>query len=183
VKKICVAFFTILLMVSCASTRVVPPPIESAREYRDIQEELHQQQTEIAITGQKVENQSRGLVNDLTRLEEVIAAAPDAGEAGHLVQAARVKAENHAAEIENLNRQLAVERETVKKKDRKFNDYESKMIGELSSKDTENAKLREEVKTVKGQRNTLLAILITAAIVVVLFVTVKVLRVLKIIPF
>jgi hypothetical protein len=173
-----------LLLAGCASTRAaVPSPSENAGEYRELQGELYQQQADIAVTGQKIEDQGRGVVGDLTRLEEVIAAAPDAGEAGRLVQAVRVKAEDHVADIENLNRQLAEERETVKRQDQKFNDYEIEMVKMLSDKDAENAQLRVENKTVKGQRNTLLAIVITAATVVILTITVKVLRVLKIIPF
>jgi hypothetical protein len=52
----------------------------------------------------------------------------------------------------------------------------------LSDKDAENAQLRVENKTVKGHRNTFLAILITAGVVVVLFIVFKVLRTIKIIP-
>jgi PBP1b-binding outer membrane lipoprotein LpoB len=177
-----------ILLVGCASTRAaVPSPSESAGEYRELLGELYQQQADIAVTGQRIEDQSRNLVEDLTRLEEAIAAAPDAGETDRIywlsqVQAARADAEVHQANIENLNRQLAVERETVKKQDQKFNDYEIEMIKMLSDKDTENAQLKEENEAVKGQRNTFLAILITAGVAVVLFIVFKVLRAIKIIP-
>jgi hypothetical protein len=175
--------FSAFLLAACASTgAVVPPPIERAGEYQELQGELYQQQADIAVAGQKIEDQGRGLVDDLTRLEEVIAAAPDAGEAGHLVQAVRVKAEDHVADIERLNQQLAVERETVKRQDQKFNEYETAMTGELSAKGTENSRLREEVKTVKGQRNTLLAIVSTAGVVILCFVVFKVLRFFRVIP-
>jgi hypothetical protein len=43
--------------------------------------------------------------------------------------------------------------------------------------------LWEEVKAVKGQRNTLLAIVITAVSVALLFVAFKVLRFFKVLPF
>jgi hypothetical protein len=149
---------------------------------------LYQQQADIAIAGQKIEDQGRDLVKDLTRLEEAMASAPDTGEAERLlwlaeVRAARTKSEVHQAGIEDLNRQLEAERETVRKKDREFNAYESSMIRELSIRDTENARLREDVKTVKGWRNTYLAILVTAGVAVILFIVFKVLRAVKIIPF
>jgi PBP1b-binding outer membrane lipoprotein LpoB len=177
-------FFAALLFAGCVSTRaVVPSPGESAGEYRELQGELYQQQADIAVAGQKIEDQGRGLVDDLTRLEEVIAAAPDAGEAGHLVQVVRVKAEDHVADIERLNQQLVVERETVKKQDQKFNDYEIEMVKMLSDKDTENVQLREENEAVRGQRNTFLAIIITAGSVILIFVVFKVLRFFKVLPF
>jgi PBP1b-binding outer membrane lipoprotein LpoB len=183
-KRYMPIIFSALLLAACASTgAVVPPSIERAGEYRKLQGELYQQQADIAVAGQKIEDQGWGLVEDLTRLEEVIAAAPDAGEAGHLVQAARVKAEDHVANIESLNQQLAVERETVKKQDQKFNDYEIEMVKMLSDKDTENAQLREENESVKGRRNTLLAIVITAGSVILIFVVCKVLRFFKVLPF
>jgi histone acetyltransferase (RNA polymerase elongator complex component) len=179
--------FTILL-AACGSTRAaVPSPGESAGEYRELQGELYQQQADIAVTGQRIEDQGRGLVENLTRLEEVIAATPDAGETDRLywlsqARAARADAEVHQADIEDLNRQLAAERETIKKQDQKFNDYEIEMVKRLSDKDTENAQLMVENKAVKGQRNTFLAILITAGVVVLLFIVFKVLRAIKIIP-
>jgi hypothetical protein len=178
-----------LLLLACTSTRAAaPPPNEYAAEYRELQGELYQQQTDIAITGQKIEDQGQSLVEDLTRLEESIATAPDAGEAERLywlsqVQAAKEEAEVHQADIESLNLKLAVEQETVKEQGQKFNDYEIKMVGMLSDRDTENAQLKVENKAVKGQRNTLLAILITVAVALLIIVGKKVLGILKVIPF
>jgi hypothetical protein len=179
-----------LLLTACASTKTAaPPPNEYATEYREFQGELYQQQTDIAIIGQKIEDQGRGLVEDLIMLEEAIATATDAGEAERLywlsqVQAAKAEAEVHQADIESLNLQLAVERETVKEQGQTFNDYEIKTVGMLSDRDTENAQLKVENKAVKGQRNTLLAILITALAVALLIpVGKKVLGMLKVIPF
>jgi hypothetical protein len=179
------------MFAACASTRaVVPPPNESAGEYREIQGELSHQQVDIAVTGQKIEDQGRGLVEDLTRLEDSIAnAAPDTGEAERrywlsVVQDTRTAAEIHVSEIENLNLKLEEERETSRKKDQKFNAYEAAVNGELSAIGTENAELRETVKTVKGQRNTLLAIIITAGVVILLVIGFKVLRFFfKVLPF
>jgi PBP1b-binding outer membrane lipoprotein LpoB len=187
-KRYIPIIFAAVLLAACASTgTVVPPPSESAGKYRELQGGLYRQQTDIAVTGQKIEDQGRGLVEDLTRLEEAIATAPDAGEVDRIywlsqVQSARAEAEVHQTDIEDLNRLLASERETVRKQDQKFNEYESSMTGELSIKDTENSRLREEVKTVKGQRNTLLAILITAGVLILCFVAFKVLRLFRVIP-
>jgi hypothetical protein len=184
-------FLAVMIFGGCTTMvkPVAPPPSESTGEYRELQGDLQRQQADIAIISRKIEDQSRDLVENLTRLEDSIAgAAPDAGETERQswlaqVQAARTAAEDHQVEVENLNRQLAAERETSIKKDEKFNEYESVMTGRLADRDTENAGLRENVKAVKGQRNTLLAIVITAVSVVILSVTVKVLRVLKMIPF
>jgi predicted RND superfamily exporter protein len=185
-KKISLVLFVILLL-GCTSTRAVQP-LESAKGYRELSGELHQQQTDIAITGQKIEDQSRGFVENLTKLETAMANTPEAGEAERLywlseVKAARAEAEVHQADIENLNRHLSAEREMIKKQDQKFNEYELALTGELSIRDTENAQLREDVKTVKGQRNTFLGIFITAAVIVLLFAVFKVLRFFKILPF
>jgi hypothetical protein len=178
------------MLAACASTRAaIPPPSESAGEYRGLQGELYQQQADIAVTGQKIEDQGRGLVEDLSRLEDSIAnAAPDAGESDRqhwlsMVQDTRVEAEAHVSEIENLNLKLEEERETSRKKDQKFNEYEAAVTGELSAIGTENAELRETVKVVKGQRNTLLAIIITAGVVILLVIGFKVLRFFKVLPF
>jgi PBP1b-binding outer membrane lipoprotein LpoB len=188
-KRYIPVIFAALLLAGCVSTRAaVPPPGESAGEYRELQGELYRQQADIAVAGQKIEDQGRGLVEDLTRLEEAMSTAPDAGETERLywlsqVQAARAGAGVHQADIENLNRKLAEERETVRKQNQKFTDYETEMTRNLSDRDTEISLLREENKAVKGQRNTFLAILITAGVVIVLFAGIKFLRVIKIIPF
>jgi uncharacterized coiled-coil protein SlyX len=176
------------MITGCSSVRAAVQPLsENAGKYREIQEELYHQQTDIAVTGLQIEDQSRSLVENLTRLEESIAAATDTGETERLywlsqVQVARADAEVHRADIENLNRQLAAERETVKKQYRKFNDYETEMVKKLSDRDTENARLKEENKAVKGQRNTFLAILITAGTTIALFIIFKVMRAMKVIP-
>jgi chromosome segregation ATPase len=178
----------IVVLIGCVSNRAaVPPPSENAGEYRELQEELYQQQADIAITGQKIEDQGRNIVENLTRLEKAMAGASTSGEAERLywlseVKAARVEAEGHQADIKDLNRQLAAERETVRKKAHEFNEYESSMTRQLSIMDTENARLNETAKRVKGQRNTCLAILVTAGVVIILFIVFRVLRAVKIIP-
>jgi hypothetical protein len=187
-KRLSPAILPIFLLAACASVGAISPPIQSAGEYRELQGELYRQQTDIAITAQKIEDQGRGLLEDLTGLEEAIANTPDAGEAERLswltqIQTGRTKAEIQQADIESLNGQLAAERETVREKDQKFGEYEAAMTGQLSERDTENAELREEVKAIKGQRNTLLAIVVTAVSIALLFVAFKVLRLFKVLPF
>jgi hypothetical protein len=178
--------FSTLLFAACASTGVaVPPPSESAGEYRELQGELYRQQADIAIAGQKIEDQGRSLVEDLARLEESMATTPDAGKTERIywlsqIQAAKVEAEVHKADIEDLNRRLATERETVKKQDQKFNDYEIRTVEMLSDRDTENTRLKVENKAIKGQRNTLLAIVIVIASAVLAAIIFKVFRFFKV---
>jgi hypothetical protein len=181
------AFLAFMALSGCASMKSFSPP-PGAVEYREIQGELYRQQADIAVTGQKIEDQGQSLVKDLARLEDSIAnAAPDAGEAERrywlsLVQDTRTAAETHVSEIEKLNLKLEEERETSRKKDQKFNEYEAATTGEIAAIGTENAELRETVKTVKGQRNTLLATVLAALGVILIIIVVKVLRTLKIIP-
>jgi hypothetical protein len=187
-KAIILVLF-VSVLIGCTSIRAaVPASLGNDGEYRELQGDLQRQQADIAVAGQKNEDQGRGLVEDLTRLEDSIArAAPDAGEAEHqywlsLVQDTRTAAETHVSEIENLNLKLKEERETNRKKDQKFNEYKAAITGELTAMGTENADLRETVKTVKGQRNTLFATILTAIGIMLIIVVVKVLRTLKIIP-
>jgi uncharacterized protein (DUF3084 family) len=187
-KRLGPAILPIFLLAGCASTGAISPPVQSAGEYRELLGELYRQQTDIAITAQKIEDRGRGLLEDLTGLEEAMVNTPDAGEVERLswltqIQSARTEAEIQQADIESLNRQLAAERETVREKDRKFNEYEAAMTGQLSERDTENAELREEVKAVKERRNTFLAIVVTAVSIALLFVAFKVLRLFKAPPF
>jgi hypothetical protein len=175
------------LFMGCTSIKAAVPPSERAGEYRQLQTELQRQQTDSAISGQKLEEQGRGLVEDLSRLEDSMVSAPEAGEAERRqwltqVRTSRAAAEAHLAEIENLNQMLQEERETSAKKDHLFNEYDAAMTSELSVRATENAALREELTAVKGQRNTVAAILITAAVVVILTIVVKILRTVRIIP-
>jgi chromosome segregation ATPase len=169
--------------------RVTSLPGETASEYRDIQNDLQRQQTDIAITGVKVEAESRGIAGDIAKLEESLSTgAPDYGETDRLnwlrqVQDLRERAEGHQADAEKMNRQLSEEREAYSKLTHKFDNYETAQDKALSERDTENAQLRVENKAVRGQRNTLLAIVITAIMGIVLIIAVKVLRALKVIPF
>jgi hypothetical protein len=92
-------------------------------------------------------------------------------------------AADHQAEAERLNVRLARERENSNRLGGKFNEYDQSALALLSEKDTESAGLREEKKKLAGQRNTLLAIVVTAVSTIVVFVAVKVLRAFKVLPF
>jgi hypothetical protein len=106
----------------------------------------------------------------------------DGGEILIKVRGLRAAAEDHQVEAEKLNILLARERENGGKLSEQFNEYEQTALARLSQKDTEIAGLKVENKKVKGQRNTLLAVGITAVSAIVIFVTVKVLRVLRVLP-
>jgi hypothetical protein len=186
-KILFLAMFASLFMGCASNKAVIPPPFESAREYRELQGQLTSQQTDIAISGQRIEDQGRGIVEDLIRIERDMADTQDVGEKERQswlseVKVARTDAEIQQTLIEDLNRQLAAERETVKKKDQEFTLYEFSSNKELSVKTTENATLREGIRTVRGQRNTVIGILITAGVFVLIYFGMKILRFLKILP-
>jgi hypothetical protein len=163
--------------------RSAPPPSAEALEYREIQSEIQKQQADLALTGVKIENESRGLVEGLKELEKDMVSTPEAGTIWlSQVQALGNRAEELRREAENLNIQLGAERETNGMLNVKFNAYEAAQDRAISERDTEIAALKVENGTVKGQRNTLLAIVITAGVVVAAGIIVSVLRRLKIIP-
>jgi chromosome segregation ATPase len=179
----------VLWFGGCTTVRpAAPPPSPIAAEYREAQAEIHQQQAELAITGAKIEAESRGITGDIARLEESIAAAPpDFGETDRLAwlsqaQALRERAEGHQAETEKLNRQLADEREMTRHQGELFDKQEEAWQRALSEREAENTALRVENKAVKGQRNTFLAVLITAGGIAALFIVITVLRKVNIIP-
>jgi hypothetical protein len=172
----------------CTTVRPVVSPVPGAAAYREAQAELRQQQTELAITGAKIEAESRGIAGDIVMLEESIAAAPpDFGEADRLAwfsqaQALRERAEGHQAETEKLNRQLAGERETARRQGELFDKQEETWQRALSEREAENTALRVEGKKIAGQRNRALAIAIALAAAWVIFMVYKVCRFFKIIP-
>jgi predicted RNase H-like nuclease (RuvC/YqgF family) len=172
-----------LALNSCASMRAAPPPVETAIEYREIQGEIGRQQTDLAVTGEKIEHEARGIVEGIVALETSLA-APDYDRELLVDQAhaLRVRAEGMEAETENLNRQLAAEREASAQLDRKFNEYEKETNIELSNRDTEINRLTVDNAKERGRGNTWMAIVITAVSIVVLYIVIKVLRALRIIP-
>jgi hypothetical protein len=213
-KKVIPALFFAGLLIGCASTRTAAPS-PGALEYRDVQMEIQQQQTELAVTGVKIEEGSRGIVEGIAALETVLEApdydreriasqvhdlrigavegiaaletvleAPDYDREriASQVHDLRIRAEEHQADTEFLNRQLSEEREASRKLGVIFNEREESWQTALSEREAENQALQVENKKVTGQRNTLLAIVLTVAGVVVIIIAVKILRTLKVIP-
>ncbi|MDR2078972.1 MAG: hypothetical protein LBP74_04530 [Treponema sp.] len=188
-KRTIPLFFVLAAIMGCTSTRAsVPPPSPIAAEYRETQAEVQQQQAELAITGTKIEAESRAIAGDIAKLEASIAAAPpDFGEAERLAwlsqaQALRERAEGHQAEAEKLNRQLAEEREINGRMTRQFNEYEVVQLEALTERDTEISALKIENKAVKGQRNLYLAMFIALCLGVLGYIAFRVFRFLRIIP-
>ncbi|MDR2486154.1 MAG: hypothetical protein LBD55_12285 [Treponema sp.] len=172
------------LLVSCASAGRVSAPPPGALEYRQAQEEQRQRQTELAIIGEKIETESRGVAEAISVLE-ISLAAPDVDREALALQAreARTRAERIEGYAESLNLQLARERETARLVGAMIDEREYAWQQAAAGKDTEIAALRADNQKATGQRNTLLAVVITAAVIIIAFIVVKVLRALKIIPF
>jgi outer membrane murein-binding lipoprotein Lpp len=175
-------------LAGCSTMKPVSLSIPETKEYREIQGEIQKQQADLAVTGAVIEQGSKGIVEGLTELEkEISTASIDTGNderASWLaqVQTLKGKAESLQTDAETLNRQLAQERDTNSRLNAEFNQYEIAQIKASAEKDTEIRDLQVENKKVKGQRNTLLGIVITAGIIIVLGIVLTVLRRLKIIP-
>ena len=153
---------------------------KDAAEYRKIEDELQWRQIDLAVTGEKIELESREIVEDIARLEKSLSAIVPA-DSGLVEQtrALKARAEKLQNEDENLNRQLATGRETNSTFAVKFNDYEAGQNKAL----TELAVLKADNKKLEWQRNTLLAIIITAILAIIVFIAIKVLRAFKVLPF
>lgn len=180
----------VLWLGGCTTARpATPPPNPIAAEYREAQAEIHQRQAELAITSTLIEAESQGIAGDIAKLEEEIAAAPpDFGEADRLAwlsqaKALRERANDHQAEAEKLNLQLAGERETTRRQGELFDRQEEVWQRALSEREAENAGLKVDNKKIAGQRNTLSSIVIGAAAVTLLFLAFKVSRFFKVSPF
>jgi chromosome segregation ATPase len=185
IKKIIILFVaSCALFSSCKTTRGAVTPSQEAFEYREIQSEIQRQQTDLAITGERIKERTKGIAEGITDLETAIAETPDS--AGILlpkVQSVRIEAESLQMQVETLNVQLAQERETTIEQNTKFNEHEKKQNDLIAVMGGEITALKIECKEVRGQRNTLLGILVAAVVIVFSILVVKVLRVLKIIPF
>jgi hypothetical protein len=171
-----------ITVTGCQTAKAMPVPGEEAGVFREIREELQARQTETAITGVKIETESREIAAGLDALETAMITVPEAEPLLPQVQALRVRAGDLQAEAKTLNRQLAEERENSGRLAAKFSDYETAAVRDMAEKDGKINTLRVENKKLAGQRNTLLAIVITAITVIVLIIAVKVLRALKVIP-
>ncbi|GHV91988.1 hypothetical protein AGMMS50268_24910 [Spirochaetia bacterium] len=178
-----------ILFAGCVTAPVTPPPDHLGAEYRVIQENLTQKQTDLAITGTVIEQESKGIVQDIADLQtSLTSVTPENWDAEKLNLTAQVlnlqgRAIAQQERAEMLNMQLAAERETNTLLNRKFNEYDFAHNQVLSDRETEITRLKVENKSVKGQRNTLLAIVIGIAVIVIAAVAVKVMRVMRVIPF
>lgn len=184
IKKIIILFIaSCSLFLSCKTTRGTADPSREAFEYREIHEEIQSQQTHIAIAGERIEVGAKNIVEGLADLENVIADVPDNAETIlPKVQSLKAEAESLQMQVEALNIQLFQERKITGEQNTKFNEYERKQNELIAEMNGEITALKINNKEVKGQRNTLLAIIITAASVILLFIVIKILRKIKIIP-
>jgi hypothetical protein len=179
------AFLTVAVWLGgCASIRAAAPPVPGALEYREVQAEIWQRQTEIGISGSRIEESGRGIVEGLEAIETAME-SPEFDRERVITQfrEVRVIAEDHQSEIKSLNLMLAQEREFTRRRGEMFDRREEDWQRALSDREAENVGLRVENKAVKGQRNTLKAIVIPAVSVALLFAVFKILRFFKVLPF
>jgi uncharacterized small protein (DUF1192 family) len=158
-------------------------PDTETMKYRDILEQVQDQHVDIAITGVKIETESRGIVEDIKELEEDMVSVPEGSLWLPQVQELHDRAAGLQEEAEKMNIQLEVERKTNGMLTEEFNAFEAAHYKAVSERDTEITILKIENSKVKGQRNTLFAIVITAVLVIVLYLVFTILKRLKIIPF
>jgi DNA repair ATPase RecN len=100
------------------------------------------------------------------------------------------RAASLAAESASLNRQLQSQRELNQKLTESFNGYETESLTTISMKNGEIAELKQEVadktletETYKGNAALLLAIIISLLTAIAGYITFKVLRFFRVIPF
>jgi hypothetical protein len=163
--------------------RPAAPPVPGTLEYRETQAEIQQQQADLAITGTKIREDSRDIVEGIAAIESTIAIPDyDRDMLVNQVHELRVIAEKHQADTEILNWQLADEREASNRLGTIFNEREEAWLKALSDRGAENAALLAENKAVKGQGRTRLIIIIALAAAWVFYIGYKVCKILKIIP-
>jgi hypothetical protein len=178
-------FFVFLVFTAlsgCASIKSSTPPPE-AIEYREVQEQINQQQTELAITGVEIEKDSREIAGGIAAIESVLA-DPEYNRVviANQVHDLRVVAEKHLADTETLNQQLADEREMSSRQGEIFNEREKEWQKAVSERETAITTLKVENKKLVGQHNTLLAIILTALgaiFIATIIIVVKILRALR----
>jgi hypothetical protein len=177
-----VFFLAFTALSGCASMKSSTPP-PGAIEYRGVQEKISQQQTELAITGVTIEKDSREIAGEIAAIESTLAAPEyDRSVLASQVHDLRIIAEKHQADTENLNRQLAEERDAGSRLGEIFNEREEEWEKAISERETAIIILKVENKKLGGQRNTLIAMVLTALGVILVIIVVKVLRKLKILP-
>jgi predicted RNase H-like nuclease (RuvC/YqgF family) len=185
ISAICFLIALLLLFVSCKTTGGAVEPSRTILEYREIQDDIQQRQSDLAVTGVKIETETQGLVEGIVELEKEMIAAPPEEAARWVpqVQSIREEAETLQEDVNTLNLLLSAERESYSDLNNKFNEYEAMQNKIIVDKEKEITTLRVDNKKISGQRNVLLAIIITAVVVIVLVIGIKVLRLKKIIPW
>jgi len=100
----------------------------------------------------------------------------------------RIRAESLETDSASLNRQLEQARETQRRLEQSFNEYEADRLTLVSSKNGEIAGLKEEIaaeklarEKYKGQALSRLIIIIAVAVIIVLYIAFKVCRFLRLI--
>jgi predicted nucleic acid-binding Zn-ribbon protein len=156
----------------------VSPFIAETVAYREVQGEIQEIQSDLSATGAKIETEAQSIIQGLSDLENAMTDAPpeEAARWIHQVQSIREDAENLQGEVNTLNLILSQERGAYNNLFLKFNDYEAAQKKIVLEMDTELTSLRVENRAVKGQRNTILAAVITAVSVILIIIAVKVLR-------
>jgi chromosome segregation ATPase len=158
------ALVTALAAVLCGCTTVRPVAPPAAAEYREAQAEINQQQTELAVTGERLGEGSRDIIEGLEALETALAGPNyDQEKIEEQVKELRSTAEEHRAETERINRLLAEERETTRRQGEISDRREEAWQQAVSDRDAENAALRVENKKIAGQRSVLFVITISLA--------------------
>lgn len=71
-KKIIFIFIIFILFISCKSTKVLSDDRTGVVEYKEIESEIRNGETELAITGTKLGNDSERLGTELSELEQSI---------------------------------------------------------------------------------------------------------------
>jgi hypothetical protein len=177
-------FFAAIFLGGCTTMRnPVASPSTGALEYRETQAKIQDRQTELAVTGVKIEEGSRDIADGLAAVETALS-LPDYDREDLLnqVRDLRVVAEKHQADTETLNRQLAAGREATRRQGDLFDQHEEAWQKAVSERESENAALKIDNAKITGQRNLLRVISIALALVIIGYVIIRVLRFLRIIP-
>jgi hypothetical protein len=167
-------FMAALFLGGCTTMRPTAPPVPGAAEYREAQAGILQQQAELAITGTKIGEDSRDIVEGITAIESTLAVPDyDREKLVNQVRELRVIAEKHQADTETLNRQLAGEREATRRQGELFDKREEAWQTALSDRDREINVLQINNLKVIGQRNMTFVISVTLVLAWVLYIVHK----------
>jgi hypothetical protein len=170
-------------------------PVFTDTSYRAIERDADRNSADLAVIGadiaarvDRIEGQAERVKTGLDNFEAAIGGSglPDVEKGVLFYQVAIVRNENTALhgevnvlreDVGRLNKQLAEEREIRAALSKKHD----RMEAAAATAQIELGDTKEKFAKAKGQRNTFLAILITAGVGVVFFIVFKALRALKII--